>query len=92
VAYVDQGYTERTQRPQGRTTASDSSRQTPMDSRGFVLPPRCRVVERSFALAARFRRLARDCERLDTTLKDFHYLSFPLPHVLQDVPPTHQMS
>jgi hypothetical protein len=25
-------------------------------------------------------------------LKDFHYLSFPLPHVLQDVPPTHQMS
>ena len=40
--------------------------------RGFVLL----VVERSFAWAARFRRLARDYERLDTTLKGFHYLSF----------------
>jgi len=41
-----------------------------------VLLPRRWVVERSFAWAARFRRLARDYERLDTTLKGFHYLSF----------------
>ena len=33
-------------------------------------------VERSFAWAARFRRLARDYERLDATLKGFHYLCF----------------
>jgi transposase len=42
----------------------------------FVLLPRRWVVERSFAWAARFRRLARDHERLDATLKGFHYLSF----------------
>lgn len=41
----------------------------PMAKRGFVLLPRRWVVERSFAWAARFRRLARDYERLDTTLK-----------------------
>jgi transposase len=34
------------------------------------------VVERSFAWAARFRRLVRDHERLDTTLKGFHYVAF----------------
>ena len=47
-----------------------------MAKRGFVLLPKRWVVERSFAWAARFRRLARDYERLDTTLKGFHYLSF----------------
>jgi transposase len=34
------------------------------------------VVERSFAWAARFRRLARDYERLATTLGAFHFLAF----------------
>ena len=47
-----------------------------MAKRGFVLLPRRWVVERSFAWAARFRRLARDYERLDTTLKGFHYVAF----------------
>ncbi len=47
-----------------------------MAKRGFVLLPRRWVVERSFAWAARFRRLVRDYERLDTTLKGFHYLAF----------------
>jgi len=37
-----------------------------MAKRGFVLLARRWVVERSFAWAARFRRLARDYERLDT--------------------------
>lgn len=36
---------------------------------GVVLLPRCWVVERSFAWAARFRRLAQ-------TLPAFHYLAF----------------
>jgi hypothetical protein len=48
----------------------------PMAKRGLVLLPRRWVVERSFAWAARFRRLARDYERLDTTLKGPHLLAF----------------
>jgi len=44
--------------------------------RGFVLLPRRWVVERSFAWAARFRRLARDYERLAKTIAGFHYLAF----------------
>jgi transposase len=44
--------------------------------RGFVLLPRRWVVERSFAWAARFRRLARDYERLSDTLAGFHYFAF----------------
>lgn len=44
--------------------------------RGFVLLPRRWVVERSFAWAARIRRMARDNERLPTTLADFHLFVF----------------
>jgi transposase len=44
--------------------------------RGFILLPRRWVVERSFAWAARFRRLARDYERPATTLGAFHFLAF----------------
>ena len=43
-----------------------------------MLLPRRWVVERSFAWAARFRRLARDYETLDTTLKGFHYIAFAI--------------
>ena len=77
LAYVDQGYT-------GANAAEAAGQhgirlevvKHPMAKRGFVLLPRRWVVERSFAWAARFRRLARDYERLDATLKGFHYLSF----------------
>jgi len=44
--------------------------------RGFVLPPRRWVVERSFAWAARFRRLARDYERLPQTVAGLTFLAF----------------
>lgn len=44
--------------------------------RGFVLLPRRWVVERSFTRAARFRRLARDYERLAPTFAGFHWLAF----------------
>src|SRR6266487_4607581 len=44
--------------------------------RGFVLLPRRWVVERSFAWAARFRRLARDYERLPETLAGLHFVAF----------------
>ena len=76
-AYVDQGYTGEN----AAAAAQDHGIRLevvkhPMAKRGFVLLPRRWVVERSFAWAARFRRLARDYERLDTTLKGLHYLSF----------------
>jgi transposase len=45
---------------------------------GFILLPRRWVVERSFAWAARFRRLARDYERLGKMLAGLHYLAFAI--------------
>ena len=48
----------------------------PEAKKGFVLLPRRWVVERSFAWAARFRRLARDYERLPETLAGLTYLAF----------------
>ena len=50
----------------------------PEAKRGFVLLPRRWVVERSFAWAARFRRLARDYERLPETLAGLHFLAFAI--------------
>jgi transposase len=43
--------------------------------RGFVLLPRRWLEERTFACAARFRRLARDYERLATMITGYHSLS-----------------
>ena len=44
--------------------------------KGFQVLPRRWVVERSFAWSARFRRLARDYERLPATLAGFHFIAF----------------
>ena len=79
LAYVDQGYT-------GEQPAADAAAhgiklevvKHTEAKRGFVLLPRRWVVERSFAWAARFRRLARDYERLATTLAAYHWLAFAL--------------
>jgi transposase len=79
VGFVDQGYT-------GEQPAADAAAQgirlevvkLPEVKRGFVLLPRRWVVERSFAWTGRFRRLARDYERLQTTLEGFHYVAFAL--------------
>ncbi len=43
---------------------------------GFVLLPRRWVVERSSAWTARFRRLARDYERLPELLAGLHLVAF----------------
>ena len=48
----------------------------PEAKRGFVLLPRRWVVERSFAWATRFRRLAKDYERLTETLAGLHLVAF----------------
>lgn len=79
VAFVDQGYT-------GDEPAEAAQKQgirlevikLPEAKRGFVLLPRRWVVERSFAWAARFRRLARDYERLPEKLAGLHFLAFAM--------------
>jgi len=77
VAFVDQGYT-------GEQPAADAAShgialdviKLPEAKRGFVLLPRRWVVERSFAWAARFRRLAKDYERLPETVAGLHFIAF----------------
>ena len=50
----------------------------PEVEKGCVLWPRLWVVERRFAWTARFRRLARDYERLPQTLAGLHFLAFAI--------------
>lgn len=79
VAFVDQGYTG--QDPLDAAAGVGIRLEVIKHheaKRGFVLLPRRWVVERSFAWAARFRRLARDYERLSTTLAGFHWLAFSM--------------
>jgi transposase len=78
LAFVDQGYTGEAaaKAAEQHGIALEVVKHT-QAKRGFVLLPRRWVVERSFAWAARFRRLARDYERLATTLGAFHFLAAP---------------
>jgi len=79
VAFVDQGYT-------GDAAAAAAEQhgmrlevvKLPTAKQGFVLLPRRWVVERSFAWMARFRRLARDYERLAETLVGLHFVAFAI--------------
>lgn len=79
VAFVDQGYT-------GEQPATEAEAhgirlevvKLPTAKQGFVLLPRRWVVERSFGWMARFRRLARDYERLPETLAGLHFLAFAM--------------
>lgn len=77
LAYVDQGYTG--EEPAAAAELHGLRLEVVKHheaKRGFVLLPRRWVVERSFAWAARFRRLARDYERLASTLAGYHWLAF----------------
>jgi transposase len=77
LAYADQGYTGEV--PAKAAEANGMALQiirAPEAKRGFVLLPRRWVVERSFAWAARFRRLARDYERLPQTVAGLHFVAF----------------
>lgn len=77
IAFADQGYTGE--------AAAEAAAQHGLKlvvvkhteaKRGFVLLPKRWVVERSFAWTSRFRRLAKDYERLADTLKGLHFLAF----------------
>src|SRR6266542_6638076 len=77
IAYVDQGYTgENAADAAGEHGIQLEVVKLPEAKRGFVLLPRRWVVERSFGWLSRFRRLARDYERLPETLAGLHYLAF----------------
>jgi transposase len=79
LAYVDQGYTgERPAEAAAEQGIELSVVKLPEAKRGFVLLPRRWVVERSFAWLARFRRLARDYERMASTLKGMHLAAFAI--------------
>jgi transposase len=77
VAFVDQGYTGEEAATQAQKQGIDLLVVKHTEAKkGFVLLPRRWVVERSFGWAARFRRLARDYERLADTLAGLHYVAF----------------
>src|SRR5689334_10913427 len=77
LADVDQGYT-------GVQPAADAAThgirpevvKHPEAKRGFILLPRRWAVERDCAWAARFRRLARDYERLPEPLAGLQFVAF----------------
>jgi transposase len=79
LAYVDQGYTgERPAEAAAEHGITLEVVKLPEAKKGFVLLPRRWVVERSFGWMARFRRLARDYERLPQTLAGIHLLAFSM--------------
>ncbi len=77
VAYVDAGYTgeQAAEAAEGQGIRLEVVK-LPDAKRGFVLLPSRWVVERSFAWAARLRRLARGCERLPERLVGLHLVVF----------------
>ena len=77
LAYMDQGYTgpAAAEQASGEGIRLEVIRHTGA-KRGFVLLPRRWVVERSFGWLGRFRRLARDYERLSETLAGWRWLAF----------------
>ena len=77
TGFADQGYTG--DKPAAAAHAHGIDLEVvkaPEAKRGFVLLPRRWVVERSFAWAARCRRLVKDYERYGSTLAGLHMVAF----------------
>jgi transposase len=76
IAFADQGYTGTEAAQQAQAHDIDLVVvQLAEAKKGFVLLPRRWVVERTFAWLGRFRRLARDYERLSQSVAGFHWLA-----------------
>jgi transposase len=87
VAFADQGYTGK----EPAEAALDEGIELQVIKlaemkKGFVLLPRRWVVERSFGWLNRFRRLARDYERLPETLAGLHFVVFAMLMLVHAVP------
>lgn len=77
IGYVDQGYTGEDAAGQAENEGIKLEVVKHTEAKkGFVLLPRRWVVERSFGWLGRFRRLARDYERLTVTLAGWHWVAF----------------
>ncbi len=93
IAFVDQGYTGHTPAQAAKHEGIDLFVVKLEEAKkGFVLLPRrwvhkCvnEVVERDFAWLSRFRRLARDYERLPETLAGIHFVVFAVLMLAQVV-------
>jgi len=87
IAFVDEGYSG----PDPAAAAQEQGIRLevvklPEAKKGFVLLPRRWVVERSFAWAGRFRRLARDYERLTETVAAYHFVVFAILMLVKAAP------
>jgi transposase len=87
IAFVDQGYTG----DEPRKAAEEMGIRLHVvrlseAKKGFVLLPRRWVVERSFAWFSRFRRLARDYERLPQTVAALRFTAFAEPMLAKAAP------
>jgi transposase len=88
LAHDDQGYTD-------QKAADDAKRQgielevvkLVEAKRGFVLLPRRRAVEHSFAWATRFRQLVKHYGRYASTLADLHLATSACPMLKQNAQP-----
>jgi transposase len=75
LAWADQGYTGEQPRQDAMAYCIELQVVKLAEAKkGFVLLPKRWVVERSFAWTARFRRLAKDYERLPDVLRGLHFL------------------
>jgi transposase len=77
LVWLDQGYTGEEVAKVAKTYGIELEIvKLPEAKKGFVLLPRRWVIERSFSWISRFRRLARDYERLIEMVSGLTYLVF----------------
>ncbi len=87
VAFADQGYTGEEPAKAARDEGIELQVIKLQEAKkGFVLLPRRWMVERSFGWLNRFRRLARDYERLPETLAGLHFVVFAILMLVHAVP------
>jgi transposase len=76
VAYVDQGYTGDDAAAQAKANGIELIVVKHTEAKkGFLLLPRRWVIERTFGWLGRFRRLARDYERLTESVAGWHWVA-----------------